>query len=513
MNRYKADFIFPTAYLLLALLAGCSMEPKFSSPEAKVYPKIVQIGDTVYCEITEYGIGVHGRGWSFVQKPFNSNSQIQNTGGNPAYFVADTLGIYIVRFGWIDEKDNEHKYKEFFVEVVNIRAFAGYDSTVAVGTVVNLDGSGSFGDQLTYLWTLIQSPPGANTQITNNTSVFASYLVDKPGDYLIQLKVTDVNQISDFDTVKITATSGSTGNPWTQITDYPGNGEIYCLAITEGSFGYVGLGTTDTYTDAFTDFWKFDPSGNGGSGSWIKLKDFPSDHTWDCTAFIINGKIYVGLGASTNPIPTSRKFYVYDPNTNTWDDGSMVPPFPGEPRIGTSSFVLSGEGYVGFGYKNEFPGFVYDDVYKYNPSSNSWDTLNTFPGGARYTQISFVLNGIAYMGYGTQVIFNSGYLDFWSYTPDSWTSLSPLQPLNSSDYYRSSMGAATNANGYLIGGASQSTDNGKQVWEFNPSNGWQRKTSAPEQFLNTNDAFSINNKIYCCSSNKHWYRYDPVLDQ
>ena len=75
------------------------------------------------------------------------------------------------------------------------------------------------------------------------------------------------------------------------------------------------------------------------------------------------------------------------------------------------------------------------------------------------------------------------------------------------------MGAATSAKGYLVGGAYQSTDNGKQVWEFNPSKGWQRKTSAPEQFLNTNDAFSINNKIYCGGPNKHWYRYDPALDQ
>lgn len=476
-----------------------------------VYPENVKTGDTVYC----YNSGSQGDlfTWSFLSIPNGSTTSIKSN--QYTFFVPDLPGSYLIRFtvqGIQERYWSETKTRDFTITAFSneIKSIAGTDKEVKRNTVITLDGSQSIGEQLTYQWTAFQSPNGANINIENSTSAIATYLVDLAGEYLIQLKVQDVNQATDYDTVKITAMDIATGDPWEAITDYPGVGITLLTGISDGTFGYVGLGSTDL-SDVNKDFWKFDPSGNGGSGSWSQLANFPGNDTWDCVSFILNGKIYVGLGASTNPIPSNKKFYVFDPNSNSWDDGNSVAQFPGEARIGASSFVLNGEAYVGLGYKNSFPAQYFDDLYKYNSSSNSWDTLNTFPGGARWTQISFVINNTAYMGYGIQTL-SSPYRDFWSYTSDSWTSITPLQPLSPNDFYYSSIGVSTSMNGYLIGGSVQSTDNGKQVWEFNPASGWQRKTSAPEQFLNSNDGFVIGDKIFCGAGNKKWNRYNPSLD-
>lgn len=73
-------------------------------------------------------------------------------------------------------------------------ADAGPPQTVPVLTVVTLDGSRSSdanGDPLTYQWTLVQSPSGSTAQLVNPTSVQPTITIDKPGNYVVQLVVSD----------------------------------------------------------------------------------------------------------------------------------------------------------------------------------------------------------------------------------------------------------------------------------------------------------------------------------
>ncbi len=484
---------------------------KLSNPEFDVYPKTTVVGDTVYCVVIKNG-DAEDISWRIDEKPYNSNASIQSiSGSQDAFFIPDVFGIYNVTAGYNKGASKLLRSDPFTISVLNLRAFAGDDITVMPDTTLLLDGSGSFGEQLSYFWNIISTPLGAIQQIINPTSVFATYHVDLPGDYFVQLKVTDIYQNSDYDTLKITATDVPTGDIWTTLTDYPGEGTHGIVAVSVGSFGYVGLGATTT-NDIKKDFWKFDPAGNGGLGSWTQLSDFPANDTRDCAAFVLNNKIYVGLGGSSNPIETSRIFFVYDPLANSWDNGSVVPLFPGAPRQNASAFVLDGEAYVGLGYQNTWPGLLFDDMYKYSTAATEWDSLNSFPGGARFAAISFVLNNIPYIGYGAQIL-PMGYIDLWSYnkSDDTWTSVPPIQPLASSDFYYHSIGVATSTNGYLIGGAIQQTDNGKQVWAFNSSS-WTRKTNSIAG-LTYSAGFVINDKVYCGGGTKKWYRYDPSLDQ
>jgi len=84
-------------------------------------------------------------------------------------------------------------------------ANAGPNQTVGIGTVVQLNGSGSANPSgigtLSYSWSFVSRPPGTSTKILNATSVMASFLVDVPGTYVVSLTVgngagTDVATMS-----------------------------------------------------------------------------------------------------------------------------------------------------------------------------------------------------------------------------------------------------------------------------------------------------------------------------
>jgi RHS repeat-associated protein len=85
-------------------------------------------------------------------------------------------------------------------------ANAGTDQTVQVGETVALNGSASSdvdGDSLTYAWTLLSKPTGSQAVLSSSTAVNPSFLVDKPGDYTLQLIVNDGKIDSNPDSVTI----------------------------------------------------------------------------------------------------------------------------------------------------------------------------------------------------------------------------------------------------------------------------------------------------------------------
>jgi hypothetical protein len=75
------------------------------------------------------------------------------------------------------------------------RAEAGVDQTVHPGTVVTLDGSKSSDREedypLTYWWQITSSPVGSTAELSEANSVRPSFIPDVPGDYTVELIVTD----------------------------------------------------------------------------------------------------------------------------------------------------------------------------------------------------------------------------------------------------------------------------------------------------------------------------------
>lgn len=73
-------------------------------------------------------------------------------------------------------------------------ANAGPAQTVFVGTTVHLNGTGSTdvdGDPLTYRWAFQNIPAGSTAILTGGTTTTPSFIIDKPGSYIVQLIVND----------------------------------------------------------------------------------------------------------------------------------------------------------------------------------------------------------------------------------------------------------------------------------------------------------------------------------
>ncbi len=87
-----------------------------------------------------------------------------------------------------------------------LRADAGPDQTVAVGTTVTLLGNGSSdaeGNPLTFAWEVLVRPPDSQGTLSNPTSVNPTFEVDRPGVYMVQLTVNDGQMDSQPDVVTI----------------------------------------------------------------------------------------------------------------------------------------------------------------------------------------------------------------------------------------------------------------------------------------------------------------------
>lgn len=85
-------------------------------------------------------------------------------------------------------------------------ADAGPDQPASPGDSVTLDGSGSSdadGDALTFAWALLSAPQGSAATLQNAGSVTPQLLTDYPGDYVVQLIVSDGMASSAADLVTV----------------------------------------------------------------------------------------------------------------------------------------------------------------------------------------------------------------------------------------------------------------------------------------------------------------------
>lgn len=85
-------------------------------------------------------------------------------------------------------------------------ANAGPDQPVTLNATVTLDGSGSSGQSgtLYYAWKFVSMPENSNAALSDATKVRPWFVVDEPGEYEIELAVSDDGGLSLPDRVKIT---------------------------------------------------------------------------------------------------------------------------------------------------------------------------------------------------------------------------------------------------------------------------------------------------------------------
>jgi hypothetical protein len=191
---------------------------------------------------------VLGYAWSFAARPDGSTTTIANSTTSAPSFLPDVRGRYIVQ---LVVTDGATTSAADAVEVtVNTppASNAGSDRTVPIGTNVELTGAGSTdpdGQRLSYFWTFVSRPSGSDASLSDLTSVTPSFTVDRAGDYVLALSVSDPLESGVPDAVTV-----STHNSPPAAHAGPDQSAVVGSVVT-----LDGTGSTDVDGDALRFTW------------------------------------------------------------------------------------------------------------------------------------------------------------------------------------------------------------------------------------------------------------------
>jgi len=134
--------------------------------------------------------------WQMVSKPAGSQATLSDLVSDKPTFTTDKVGDYTIQLVVKDSLGLASNSASVTVSATNQApvANAGTPQTVALGTSVTLDGSGSNDPDgnypLAYAWVMVP-PAGSQATLSDAASVAPSFTVDTAGNYSILLVVTD----------------------------------------------------------------------------------------------------------------------------------------------------------------------------------------------------------------------------------------------------------------------------------------------------------------------------------
>lgn len=211
---------------LLALGAACGSSDSSSSPLPEPQSPIanagrdqsVATGAVVTLDGSE-STDPEGQaityGWAFLSKPTGSTAQLSSATAPRPTFTADVAGTYELELVVNDGELDSVPDRVVVTATASNRAptaNAGADQTVAVGSVVNLDASGSGdadGDTITYVWSMTSRPEGSVAGIQDPYSPTTLFLADVAGTYTITLLVGDGTVLSTLDEMTVVAVAAN----------------------------------------------------------------------------------------------------------------------------------------------------------------------------------------------------------------------------------------------------------------------------------------------------------------
>ncbi len=154
--------------------------------------------------------------WSITARPSGSTTTLSDPAAVSPTFFADAVGAYVVTLtvnnGFLDSVPSQ---LTIATDAVPPTANAGPDRTINITSptpTVMLDGSGSSSPgnlPLTYSWTYISRPAGSNAALNQPNSVMPGFVIDRLGEYDLQLIVNNGHFDSAPDTVHVTASNAA----------------------------------------------------------------------------------------------------------------------------------------------------------------------------------------------------------------------------------------------------------------------------------------------------------------
>ena len=202
-------------------------------------------------------------------------------------------------------------------------------------------------------------------------------------------------------------------------------------------------------------------------------------------AFSVGYKAYVCLGqGETNGF--FQDCWEYDLITNAW---TQKADFAGGPRRQAVSFMIDGIAYVGTGYS---PTGLKRDMYSYDPSSNQWTQLNDFGGTARKEAVGFTMGDQGYVGTGDDGVMRK---DFWQYEPttDTWVQKPDFPGMAR----KGAVGWGQFPSAFICTGEDITFNYTKDLWEFNYyTDQWVQRADFPGPGRSNAVAFVLNGQGY-----------------
>jgi N-acetylneuraminic acid mutarotase len=195
--------------------------------------------------------------------------------------------------------------------------------------------------------------------------------------------------------------------------------------------------------------------------------------------------------------------------SQSWEPTTAPPDFLTDHSYG---FAIDGLGYLVAG-TTEFDGPT-DAFMQYDPLSDVWTDLDSFPGAARGYGIGDVWDRKAYFGFGVSI--DSLLRDLWVFDPDSmkWSQLAscPCEPRLHPTF-------VANKGKIFVGLGNNNNGNLNDWWEYDISTDqWSQKPDFPDTRRHHPYQFAIGDYVYTGLGHgngifREWYRYDPGLEE
>lgn len=146
---------------------------------------------------------------------------------------------------------------------------------------------------------------------------------------------------------------------------------------------------------------------------------FPAGGRASACACALNGKGYVLGGRDTKGI-YHNDLWQYDPATDSWTSLGAI---PGSVRVNATMIAYQGYLYAGLGYAHKSDIYTDSDYlqdwWRYNPATNQWDSLAPYPDGTTVAATPYVCCKRIYAIYGSMDCF-SRHMTWYDTETDQW---------------------------------------------------------------------------------------------
>lgn len=267
----------------------------------------------------------------------------------------------------------------------------------------------------------------------------------------------------------------------------PGPRVGHTLTELDGTIYLLGgqlVGENGDGIGEFNDLWAYDEDKQWAQEE-ILTTLLPQPRT-EHIAAAANYNLYTFGGRNEKGFECSNNIWQYDPATKEW----FAPNVPGNaPPTRTSSCMISINGKI-YMYGGQTSGIILNDLWYYNPTSNSWNNRTSSSVKSSYGHTAGVLNGKMYVfgGHNGEKPNN----DFKFYNPFNglWTNIEieKFEKSNDKHVFESTApsprfnhcAVSDSSRLWIFGGTDEEGNDLAETWMFDPeTEKWYRMTDGP----------------------------------